>query len=250
MVYKPHHSKLPNAPLQEVIFEMLWEIGRDEHGIPLDEEFNFAKGVFANLTKHDFPFRKKAPLAGMPISLYPAPVHQFWKAENTWPVLQIGPGMLVVNDIEANYTWDNYKKLIHKAIKYLAKSWQKELTFITIRLKYIDAYTIGDKNKINFINNNFNLRLDNPFIENIDVDNLNLNQSFKLAQNNFLEVLLSTGLSHDNKPALIWQSTVYYEGKMAQNQLAEWLDKAHEIASNHFKQFINPDFYAKFTQDK
>jgi len=247
---KPHHSKLPNAPLQEVIFELLWEIGRDEKGFPFDEEFNFAKGVFADITKHDFPFRKNTLLDTTQIRFYPVPVHQFWKAENTWPVLQIGHGMLVVNDIEANYTWDNYKNLIHQAIDFLLKSWQKELFFFTARLKYIDAYEIGDVNKLKFINENIKLTLQNHFISNVDVVTLNVNQTFKLEHDNFLEVVLSTGLSPDNKPALIWQSTVYNEGKMNREQLINWLENAHEIASKHFKQFINQELYDKFTQNK
>jgi hypothetical protein len=59
MMAVSHIEKLPNAPLQEVIFELLWVTENDEQGFP---------------------------------------VHQFWKGENEWPVVQIGPGILVVND--------------------------------------------------------------------------------------------------------------------------------------------------------
>jgi uncharacterized protein (TIGR04255 family) len=250
MDHMPHHVKLPNAPLQEVIFELLWEIGRDEKGFPFDEDFNFAKGVFADITKHDFPFRNNTAFDANQLRFYPVPIHQFWRAENSWPVLQIGHGMLVVNDIEANYTWDNFKKLIHQAIDYLLKSWQKKLSFLSVRLKYIDAYEIGETNKLKFINDNMRLSLQNDFRPNDEVINLNLNQTFKLNQNNFLEVVLASGVSPDNKPAIIWQSNVYFEGKMNQEQLLQWLDYAHEVASNHFKQFITKDFYDKFSQNK
>ncbi len=245
-----HQEKLPNAPLQEVVFELLWELERDEQGFPFDEDFDFAQGVFADLTKEIFPFRKKTPFDNAPFRVYPVPVHQFWKAENTWPVLQIGHGLLVVNDIEANYTWESYKKLIHEVIALLVKAYQKELTFKTIKLKYIDAYEIEDMNRLAFINNHFNLKLVNNFFENNDPKNINLNQTFLLENADFLETTLSTGYSPGNKPAIIWQSTVYHEGRLTEDQLPAWLDNAHETASKHFKKFVTKDFYAKFTKKK
>jgi len=242
-----HQEKLSNAPLQEVVFELLWEIGRDEQGFPIDEDFDFAQGVFANLSKDKFPFRKKTPFENVPFRAYPVPVHQFWKAENVWPVLQIGHGLLVVNDIEANYTWKNYKKLIHEVITLLVKAYQKELTFKTIKLKYIDAFEIGDMSRLAFINNHFNLKLINNFLDKDSPVNINLNQTFQLENAVFLETTLSTGFSPANKPAIIWQSTVYHEGRLTKDQLPTWLDDAHETASNHFKNFVTKDFYAKFT---
>lgn len=247
---KIHHDKLPNAPLQEIVFELLWEVGRDEHGFPFDDDFGFAQGLYAELTKIEFPFRKKTAFAGVPWSLYPVPMHQFWKAENTWPVLQIGKGILVVNDTKSNYRWENYKKLIHQAIQYLLLAYQKDLTFITVRLKYIYAYEIGEVNNLIFINNNFNICLNNQFMPDENLVNVNLNQTFRLENSNNMDVVLSTGYSPDNKPAIIWQLSVYQERKMIENQLAPWLDNAHEIAGNYFKQFVNKDFYARFTEDK
>jgi uncharacterized protein (TIGR04255 family) len=245
-----HQEKLPNAPLQEVVFELLWELGSDEQGFPHDEDFDFAQGVFADLTKDKFPLRKKTPFNNVPFRAYPVPVHQFWKAENVWPVLQIGHGLLVVNDVEANYTWKNYKKLIHEVIKLLMKAYQKELTFKTIKLKYIDAYETGDENRIDFINKHFNLNLVNNFIDNDSPENINLSQTFKLENADFLETILSTGYSPANKPAIIWQSTVYREDKLTKDQLFAWLDNAHETASRHFKKFVTKDFYAKFAEKK
>ena len=50
-----NYKKLPNAPLQEVVFEVLWELQEDEAGMPYDAGFDLAQGVFARMAKECFP---------------------------------------------------------------------------------------------------------------------------------------------------------------------------------------------------
>lgn len=248
MSSKQHQDKLPNAPLQEVVFELLWEVDKDEHGFPHDAGFDFAQGIFADSLKKDFPAHKKTPFESAPFRAYP--VHQFWKKENEWPVIQLGPGLLVVNDIEANYTWNKYRTLVKKTVGLLCKAYESKMDFMKVRLKYIDAFEAGDGNLLQFINENFRLKLQNDFTTDSNPAFVNINQTFSLGSLGHLEVLMATGWSPNNIPAVIWQSTVNYEGRMNSSQLSAWLEKAHNEASNHFKNIVNKDFYAKFTQEK
>ncbi len=53
-------SKLSNAPLQEVIFEVRWPLQPDESGRQLmDREYEMALGKFQAALKTDFPYRTK-----------------------------------------------------------------------------------------------------------------------------------------------------------------------------------------------
>jgi len=248
-----HIEKLPNAPLQEVIFELLWDTENDEQGFPVDRDFDFAQGIFASVICKTLPFSKKTILPGtsaVHFILYPMPVHQFWKGENEWPVVQIGPGILVVNDIDANYTWKRYKELILLTLDALAQAYKKEMTFITARLKYIDASQTDNDGIIDNINKSFNLSLQNHFQHGNQPVGVSINQVFPIGDIGNLEVLISNGWSQLNKPALIWQSNIFIEKKMKTNELTTWLDQAHGIVSGHFKKIIKESLYAKFLEAK
>lgn len=102
------HEKLPKAPLREVIFELRWGLGYDPSSKQeLDLGFDMAQGQFKHLVEQEFPFHRRLTPQNFPLSLFSHKVvHQFWKAENTYPLLQLGPGLFSQNDTEKNYVWD------------------------------------------------------------------------------------------------------------------------------------------------
>ncbi len=245
-----HIEKLPNAPLQEVIFELLWEMDSDEYGMPIDIDFQFAQGIFAERMGKEFPYNKRTIAETVPFKIYPKAVHQFWKGENEWPVVQIGPGILVVNEVEKNYRWTDFKKLIQNAVDILLKSYKKEIKFIAVSLKYIDAVEIKDKGYLEFINENFNLNLNNLFRQNGDLINVNINETFDIAGTGSLNILISNGLSPKNLPSIIWQCNVLSKQSFIASGILQWVEKAHKVASNHFKEVTKEKFYAGFIEEK
>lgn len=102
------HEKLPKAPLREVIFELRWGLGYDPSSKQeLDLGFDMAQGQFKHLVEQEFPFHRRLTPQNFPLSLFSHKVvHQFWEAENTYPLLQLGPGLFSQNDTEKNYVWD------------------------------------------------------------------------------------------------------------------------------------------------
>ncbi len=250
MSKQQHIEKLPNAPLQEVIFELLWEMDSDEYGMPIDVDFDFAQGLFADKLSNEFPYRRKIVPDGFPLKIYPKTFHQFWKGENEWPVVQIGPGILVVNDVENNYRWTDFKKLIQQAVDILMQSYKKEIKFIAISLKYIDAVEIKDKGYLEFINENFNLNLNNHFKLSGDLVNVNINETFDIEGIGSLNILISNGLSPKNLPSVIWQCNVLSKQSFTASGILQWVEKAHKVASNHFKEITKEKFYAGFVEKK
>ncbi len=250
MAEKQHIEKLPNAPLQEVVFELLWEMDYDNSGKPIDPEFEFAQGLFAGKIKKDFPLHKRTIPEGAPFSIYPKPIHQFWKGENQWPVVQLGPGILTVNDIEQNYTWKKYKRLVLDTVQLLNTVYTKKLRFIFISLKYIDAVETKGENVLGFINKNFNVDIKNRFQYDNEIVNLKINETFRIENVGNLDVLISSGFNQEQKPAVLWQSNIFFKHKFFEFDIQKWIEEAHNVVSNHFKEIVKDSFYANFTTTK
>lgn len=248
MAKREHIEKLPNAPLQEVVFELLWEMDYDSSGRPFDQGFEFAQGIFAEKIKKEFHFHKRTIPEGFPLTTYPKPIHQFWKGVNEWPVIQIGPGILTINDIEKNYTWKEFKKLVTKTIKVFINAYKKELKFIISGLKYIDAVEIGENDFLTFINDNFNIKLTNNFVSSGKITNVKINETFFIKDIGDLDILISSGMSKNSKPSVIWQSKILKRENFSFQDIIPWVDKAHAVVSEHFKQTIKDSFYASFNE--
>ncbi len=161
MKTKGHISKLPNSPLQEVIFELILNQEVDLNGNSTEESFDMAQGVFDKSVLSEFNHRVTIPFPPS-IRIFPRIKHQYWTNQGQWPVVQIGPGILTVNDTDVNYEWAKFYPLIIQNINRLIESYSKELDISKVALRYIDAVELGGANseqKPDFINNNFKLNL-------------------------------------------------------------------------------------------
>lgn len=248
-----HIEKLPNSPLQEVVFELFWELEMDNNGMPDETDYELALGVFAEKIKTTLPYNIKSDFnisQNVGIRLFPFPRHQFWKGPKTWPVVQIGPGILVVNDVEQNYIWREFRKQIVNAFNALNKAYNKSINFNLVRLKYIDAFEIGNQKMLDFINNNFTISLSNSFGLDKQPEILNIGQRFLFENDGNLDIYISSAFKDPGKPTILWQSIFSREGKITTDEVVTWLDKAHGILSNQFKNFVKPNFYARFTDTK
>ena len=89
-----HISKLPNAPLQEVIFELRWKLDFDPGSqSQTDKDFQFAFANFSALSSNKLKHKVILKPSAVPDILFlNRPVYQFWAAENQYPVFQLGPG--------------------------------------------------------------------------------------------------------------------------------------------------------------
>jgi uncharacterized protein (TIGR04255 family) len=242
-------EKLKNAPLKEAIFELLWELPLDRSGFPTDKEFDFAQGKFESNISSAFPVHKK--ISSLPnIKIFPKPVHQFWKGELTWPVIQFGEGIITVNDTAKNYSWkENYRDNIHIAIKALLNSYKQNLRFNKVTLRYLDSIDLlsNSDTLLSFLQGNFKTHLHNDFELPGKLSGINITQNFKTA-NNFNGVFnIQTALNNqNNKLALIWLTQIQKEGAISEIEIYEWIDEAHQICSDLFTKTISEEFYESF----
>src|SRR3972149_1757610 len=90
--------------------------------------------------------------------------HRFRLAENRWPLVQVGPGVVTLNETE-NYEWDDFEVRSGQLINCLFAAYPDaphSLTITNLQLRYIDAIRfefdrdnifefMADKLKINLV---------------------------------------------------------------------------------------------------
>ena len=244
--------KLKNAPLREVIFELLWKLPVNEAGMAFDPSFELALGHYSSSMKRRFPIRKRTVPDGFPVRAY-KPLHQFWSGELRWPVVQFGPGLLTVNDTDVNYSWlGNYRDNLAFAIDVLWESYGQEggtLEVEKVRLTYVDAveYDCEKETASEFVARNLNTELVCAYpLPGKPID-LNIAQGFELSEKSKMLITIQNGEHHQTgRPAIIWTTAVEKVENIAKEDLLHWLDFAHDLSSNTFVNMLNPDFYGSF----
>lgn len=243
-------KKLKNAPLQEAIFELFWQSPLDATGFPFDKDFEFALGKFDSHISTHFPIKKKIVPDAPGLRVYGRPMYQFWTQNAVWPVVQLGPGILTVNDTDKNYEWEaTYRPNILTAIDALIKNYDQKPQFSKVSLKYIDSVDIDSFEDIHdFISQNFQTGLVNRFDIPGRTIGLNINQAFEIDESTVLLNIQTAKNNSNGKKALVWMTTVEKTGKFTDHDIRKWLDHAHSLSSDLFVKMLNPDFYASFNK--
>ena len=114
-------KELSNKPLVEAIFELKWKLKKSENGGQIDPNYKILVGMLYDRLKRNYPQLEALPASDMPDEMVPHVVqNRFRVGKGKWPLVQIGPGILTVNDT-GNYTWENVPKLNSKNNKYITK---------------------------------------------------------------------------------------------------------------------------------
>jgi len=140
----PH--PLRGKPLVEVIFECRWRLEESGgiQGLKRDPNYKFLLGILFDVVKGDYPEHEELPSTTIPDEMVPHIVqHRFRARKGGWPLLQLGPGILTVNDTE-NYEWDTFERIANKAISDLIKSHPagERLLFESLSLRFLNAIAL------------------------------------------------------------------------------------------------------------
>lgn len=240
--------KLTNAPLKEAIFEIFWSTPNDKTGFPTDKEYELAQGRFDVEIKKLFPIYKRLIPYNSPIKVFRHPVHQFWKNHLQWPVVQLGPGIMTINEVESSYIWDEFRNNIIASLNILLKSYLESPPFERLSLKYIDSKDLPDGSSVfDFINKNFRTNFTNSFDLPGDIIGLNFNQTFRGFDDSNIHLNIQTAINNFNgKAAIVWITLVEKNGTFNLDDILKWIDKAHDICSELFKKTLNEEFYETF----
>lgn len=241
---------LKNKPLVEAIFEFRWALHEEQPGILIDPHYPVLVGMIYEKVQAEYPYHEKLPTASLPDAIAGYVVqHRFRTAEKGWPLIQIGAGIMTMNDTHG-YTWDGFKESIIKALHVLFDIYpeSKDLRSKNIALRYIDAidFDYEKDNVMDFLKENMHVGIslrrdlfdDTGILEVPSI--LDLRLSFPCQNPNCAVSVRFFKGERDNKEALLWETVVEsIEGQTPNSieDIIRWTDEAHSRAHEVF--FLN-----------
>ena len=242
-------SKLPNAPLLEVIYELRWILSN-----PKDlSDFQYLHGDLYNAQKKFYPVRQNLVPIELPSQMFVNnPIFRFRTEVNGYPLFQLGPGVLTLNTVDSKYHWEEYfqwcKELTNAFIQVYPKA--KEFKFKP-NLIYIDFYKFDFSNDdiIEFINKKLNINFGQRFFKS-DLNPNTVSGSFGYkTDDGSLNLSFNKGKDQAGNEGLVLKTQLDGdETSLNTNTLYMWLEKAHEFCSNLFKDMTKGELYDSFLQ--
>lgn len=243
-----HGADLPpdRAPLAEVVFELKWKLTPSPllGGPPTDLAYKLLPGSLFERLKPVYPFHEALPAASVPDEFVPQLVqHRFRTAQDAYPLVQVGPGILAVND-SRGYTWRRFLPQVVEAVTKLQETYTGQLEPETVVLRYVNAvpFDMSSGNALDFMRDNLKVAVQYPSALFSDGHVLSspgtiLLHSTHKADNpaGLVSLKFRTGEFRSSQH-LLWETEVRSSGGDAPGltQLQEWLDTAHRLARAWF----------------
>lgn len=254
---------LKNKPLVEAIFEIKWYTEQQ----PLlggDPNSQLILGRLFDRINSQYPLYEQLPFVSIPEQMAEGIVKHRFKSEQGWPLVQLGTGILTVNDTE-NYVWQDFKNRIIEVVNnlYIVHPSKEKFRPRNLILKYIDAIDLNLKEEdfYKFLKNKMKLELNlNPLLfERSQVSNNPVQLDIQFAFDAYkpkgvVNFRIIKGQKLNNKQnitsdALIWETTIQsIEPDIPEIpiKLGKWLEEAHAVCHNWFFTLVDGDLLRSF----
>lgn len=251
----PEISVLPKKPLIEAILEFRWQIPQETG----DPNYSLLVGSLFDRIKNKYPFHES--LASTLIPPYMAEnfvQHRFRVEKGGWPLVQIGPGIITLNDTD-HYVWPDFGDRARFLINtiYAAYPESEQLKVNNLVLRYLDAFELAEgENPLNYLSNklktnvSFSPQLFNNPAVSPNPKVFNVTASFQTNQpNGSILIKFANGKSKE-KPALIMESAVQSDAsklpKMPEG-FDQWIEDAHKLNHDWFFKLIEGELLRSFS---
>jgi uncharacterized protein (TIGR04255 family) len=249
-------KKLKRAPLVEVIFELRWDISispLEAQALPTDAGFDTSLAAFTLAVQDEFPNREEiAQILGQPPLPFRSPYaarYRYRPQASSYPLLQLGEGVMTVNDTGDGYTWDVFKDLVLRASRWLIAI-RGEGRLAAASLRFIDAVTLSpikQQDVLSYLSASHLLTIERRYALEGILTRLELREHRELKDGSTLELLTQSGIQTETgTPALIWQTAVSQAQPTSIEDMLTWLEFAHSVCSSHFKSSLSSEAYAEF----
>jgi len=251
---------LKNKPLVEAIFELRWELQEPAPGVKIDPHYKIIVGRIYDKVSNEYTFHEQLPTASLPDEIVGhVAQHRFRKSKDQWPIIQIGPGIITVNDTEG-YTWEDFEKRINQAVDILFEVYpdsKNNLKINSVLLRYLDAITFDfeKENIFNFLNEQMktNINLYPKLFENTGVKEkplgFDLKASFASTKPKGAFHLRFTRGKIKGLDALIWETAVQSISEDVpkdQDEIVNWIKEAHDLTHDCFFKLIEGELLRRF----
>lgn len=214
------------------------------------QEIEYLHGDLYPLLKTEYPFREAVNAALPPQISIHAPKNRFRTAAQEYPLIQIGPGILTVNTVDASYFWDDFEKRVLDVIEKLKTVYTfKPNHNVTLVLPYIDfiKFDFRSQNILKYFEEYLNISIKQDFYKGTSIAKaviLGLNFPTQLGD---LNVNIGRGKNGKGEDGItIHTNLTRIDIKPEQSLIKSWLDKAHELCSNSFKEMTQGKLYESF----
>jgi uncharacterized protein (TIGR04255 family) len=258
----PERQPLANKPLVEAIFELRWALSPARQGIAVDPGFRIFLGRYYDRVKSEYPAVFDLASSAVPEEMTPHQVrHQFRKAKDDWPLTQIGPGIMTVNET-SGYLWDTFQpKLLH-AIHAVYASYPREIaSFLPLvgALKYMDAVEYDPERSktplLAFLRSHLHtgieiepLLFENP-LERESPASVNLTVAYPLSKPlGVVQLMMAIG-KRGNRPSIIIETTVQSQEDAVpkkEEDWEQWLRDAHAVSDRWFFALVRGELLEEF----
>jgi uncharacterized protein (TIGR04255 family) len=199
------------------------------------------------------------PSANLPDELVGHAVqHRFRVRSSEWPLIQVGPGVLTLNETQ-KYTWSDFGMRAKKAIDRLIEAHPSagELRIESVVLRYIDAVEFDYRadDPLGFLREKLKLNVSLPerLFAGTEVDRRPTAVSWQATfpckdPKGEVHLSFATG-QKDGRPAIFWETTVRSSGDATPSlpdAFPAWLDAAHRITDKWFFTLIEGDLHRRF----
>lgn len=251
---------LKNKPLVEAIFEVKWELQEQKPEIRIDPHYKLLIGRIYDKVNSEYPFHEQLPTASMPDEIAPYVVqHRFRKEKDKWPLIQMGPGIMTLNDTD-NYVWEDFEKRVETVVDTLFQLYPESkdnLKVTGLMLRYIDAieFDYGAGKIFDLLKNEMKTSLDlhKELFEGTGVDEspiaFSLGFSFPSTKPKGAVRLRFSRGKKKNLDALIWETMVQSIGDdapTARDGIIEWIKEAHSLVNDWFFKIIAGNLEKRF----
>jgi uncharacterized protein (TIGR04255 family) len=251
---------LKNKPLVEAIFELRWELQESTSEMKIDPHYKLLIGRIYDRVKEVYPFHEQLPTAAIPDEIAGYVVqHRFRKNKGEWPLIQLGPGIITLNDTHG-YMWDDFEKRVSYVLEILFGAYPDSDENITINkslLRYIDAVSFDyeEKNIFDFLKEKMkmNIEIHEGLFRKTGVNKsplgLDLRFSFLSKEPKGAIHLRFTRGKKEEVNALIWETMVESLGNevpQTRDDIGVWVKKAHELTDDWFFKMIEGELLGRF----
>lgn len=257
-------TELKNKPLVEAILELKWDLPvKYAPGFASDPNYRILLARFFEKVNTEYPSHTQLALASLPDDMAPFSVqHQFRVKENGWPLVQIGPGIITLNDTNG-YTWTDFKRRCESIVEIFFGAYPKreELKIQDVTLRYLDATECDFESEsvVDFLRDKMKIivKLPDNLFRDVQVDSdpsaFTWQVSFPCkSPEGTLTVSFAMG-QKASKPAFVWQTVIQSKGSEAPGvpqSFSAWLDGAHAITDDWFFKLIEGELERRFAGDQ
>lgn len=253
---------LKNKPLVETILEVKWALTSPAPGVLIDPHYKILVGRLYDRVSSDYGEHEQLPTATIPDEIIGQMVqHRFRFGPNDWPLLQIGPGILTLNDTH-KYIWSDFRSRALTAVNKLFEAHPKpsDLKIESLLLRYINAieFDYSAQNLFPFLRDKMKVGISLPeslftnqgIRQNPTV--LSLQSSFICPNPKGLVTVRFASGQKEARPALLWETLIESKSDGIPTMpvaFASWINEAHAITDDWFFKLIEGELERRFSDE-